>query len=197
MIAERARDGDRPPSLEEIAWRLGLRSVAAARQVVVALERKGYLRREPRRRRALSLLRWPDEATRAPEMYRLPLVGDVSAGRPIEAIEGHVEGEWIAATWVDRPDCFLLRVRGHSMLGDGVLDGDLVVVAPASEVAQGEMAVVLLTDGSATLKRVYREKGHVRLQPANPYMEPIVVPTVTIGGRVVAVIRRLRSIGRL
>jgi repressor LexA len=87
----------------------------------------------------------------------------------------------------------VLRVRGNSMVGDGILDGDLVVVQPAEDAANGETIVALLADGSATLKRLYRERGYVRLQPANDQLEPIVVPNVRVQGKVVAVLRRLAS----
>ncbi len=191
LIAEGVRDEGAPPTLEEIAWRAGLGSPGAARQVVVALETKGYLARTPRRRRSLVLRRWPDGETTPPRLLRLPVVGEVSAGRPLDATDAPGEHEWVAADLAGTPDAYLLRVRGHSMIGDGVLDGDLVVVQPGARVGQGEMAIARLADGSCTIKRIYREGGHVRLQPANPVVEALVVPDVELIGRVVAVIRRV------
>jgi repressor LexA len=119
---------------------------------------------------------------------RVPIAGAIAAGAPIEAIEDTSESRVFPADMV--PDgAFALRVRGDSMIDDHICDGDLVIVRPQQEVAEGEIAVALLEDGSATLKRVFRESGRVRLQPANATMQPIYAEDVRIQGRVVGVWR--------
>jgi repressor LexA len=124
-------------------------------------------------------------------VYALPVAGVIAAGSPLEPLDAHAEQVWIEAGWARSPESYVLRVRGNSMIGDGILDGDLVVVQAAEDAQNGETVVALLADGSATLKRLYRERGYVRLQPANDLLEPIVVPDVQIQGRVIAVLRRL------
>ena len=119
---------------------------------------------------------------------RVPIAGSIAAGFPIEAVEDQSESRVFPQEMV--PDgAFALRVKGESMIDDHILDGDLVIVRPQDEVNDGEIAVALLEDGSATLKRVFREKGRVRLQPANPAMEPFYADRVKIQGRVVGVWR--------
>lgn len=189
LIAERLESDGLPPSLAEIGRALGGVSPTAALAHVVALERKGYLRRDRHQPRSLRLV----EAASEPgsDVYRLPVAGAIAAGSPIEVFEGHAEEVWVERGWARSPDNYVLRVRGNSMIGDGILDRDLVVVQPAEDAQNGETVVALLADGSATLKRLYRERGYVRLQPANEQLEPIVVPSVRIQGKVVAVLRRL------
>lgn len=119
---------------------------------------------------------------------RVPIAGSIAAGLPIEAVEDQSESRVFPQEMV--PDgAFALRVKGESMIDDHILDGDLVIVRPQDAVNDGEIAVALLEDGSATLKRVFREKGRVRLQPANPAMDPIYADRVLIQGRVVGVWR--------
>ena len=192
LVAERLTEEGESPTLDEIARALGLASAPAARAVVLALEPKGYLRRVPRQRRSIRLLRWPGERPTRPEVYPLAVRGEIAAGHPAEAYEVHDDVEWIGAGFASSPEDFLLRVRGHSMVGDGILDGDLVVVHPAEQAQNGETVVAMLADGSVTLKRLYRERDHVRLQPANPQLEPMIVTEVRVQGKVVAVLRRLR-----
>jgi repressor LexA len=187
-IARCIEESDVPPSLQEIGQALGGISSTAALAHVVALERKGYVRRVPHERRGLEIIR--DELARRPMVYRLPIVGTVAAGQPIEAIEENQEHLWIEASLARRPDNFVLRVRGHSMIGDGINDGDYVVVQKQDTAENGETVVALVHGNGVTLKRFFREKGHIRLQPANPYLEPLIVTDVLVQGKVVAVIRR-------
>lgn len=120
---------------------------------------------------------------------RVPVAGTIAAGAPIEAVADSSESRVFPADMVPA-EAFALRVRGSSMIDDHICDGDLVIVRPQPEVHDGEIAVALLEDGTATLKRVFREQGRVRLQPANATMEPIYAADVTIQGRVVGVWRR-------
>jgi repressor LexA len=189
LVAERIEADGVPPSLAEIGRALGGVSATAALAHVVALERKGYLRRDRHQPRSLRLVGAAGAA--GPEVYALPVAGVIAAGSPLEPLDAHAEQVWIEAGWARSPESYVLRVRGNSMIGDGILDGDLVVVQAAEDAQNGETVVALLADGSATLKRLYRERGYVRLQPANDLLEPIVVPDVQIQGRVIAVLRRL------
>lgn len=118
----------------------------------------------------------------------VPLLGSIAAGRPLEAVEESDEYVPIPAS-LARGSCFVLRVAGDSMVEDAILDGDLVVVQSCEKVDDGQVAVALLPDGTATLKRIYRQQGRVRLQPANSAMAPLVVDEVRIRGRVVGLVR--------
>lgn len=181
-IEDAIAEGGRAPTVRELAASLGLRAPGTIQDHVRALERKGYLVRDSGARNLRS--------TRPrPSADRLPIVGRIAAGRPIESYE---ELESFTIT-EDLPleGAFLLRVKGDSMIEDHIADGDLVVVRPQNSARDGEIVVAILPGGEATLKRVYREKDHIRLQPANSLMEPIRVPEITIQGRVVAVIRKL------
>jgi repressor LexA len=180
---------DVAPSLQEIGQALGGISATAALSHVSALEKKGYLRRIPHERRGLEVLRTEDVSPQ-PKVFRLPIVGTIAAGQPIEAFDESSEHLWVEAGLARSPDNFVLHVRGHSMIGDGINDGDYVVVQPQSTAENGETVVALVAGDGVTLKRFFREKGHVRLQPANPYLEPLIVTDVSIQGKVVAVIRR-------
>ena len=119
----------------------------------------------------------------------LPTIGEIAAGQPIDAYEEQTEFLWVEASLARSSRNFVLKVRGHSMIGDGINDGDYVVVQPQSVAENGDTVVALVGNG-VTLKRFYKEKGHIRLQPANPFLEPMIVSDVAIQGKVVAVIRR-------
>ena len=131
-----------------------------------------------------------EPATNQPRLLRLPIVGTIAAGQPIEAFEENIEFLWVEAGLARAADNFVLRVRGHSMIGDGINDGDFVIVHPQNTAENGDTVVALVGGNGATLKRFFRERGHIRLQPANPYLEPIIVSDVAVQGKVVAVIRR-------
>jgi repressor LexA len=189
FIARFIEENDVPPSLSEIGQGMGGISPTAALAHVVALERKGHLRRFPHERRGLEVVRG-DSVAAEPKLLRLTIVGTIAAGQPIEAYEDPTEHLWIEASLGRHQENFVLRVRGHSMIGDGINDGDLVIVHPQSTADNGDTVVALVGGNGATLKRFFRERGHVRLQPANPYLEPLIVSDVSIQGKVVAVIRR-------
>lgn len=188
FIARYVEENDVAPSLQEIGAAMGAISPTAALAHVVALEKKGHLRRTPRERRGLEVIR-PDAEEARPTVYRLPIVGRIAAGVPIEAIEEPDEYLWVPAAMTRGPNNFILRVHGHSMIGDGIYDGDYVVVERRDTAENGETVVALVNGTGATLKRIYREANYVRLQPANPTLEPIIASDVVVQGRVVAVIR--------
>ncbi len=172
------------PSLRELARELSI-SYATARQHLDALKRKGFLASDGTAH-GLRFLREPDGEELG--AVRVPIAGTIAAGRPIEALQ--VTDEYLTVPReLVRPGAYALRVRGDSMVDDHILDGDHVVIEPVSTVDDGDVAVVLLEDGTATLKRVYREPGRARLQPANPAMQPIYVNKLRIQGRVRGVVR--------
>ncbi len=176
------------PTLQEIADAFGFRSTASAQKHVAHLERKGFLRREKHQKRGLVL---PDVPPNPGSAAELPLFGVVAAGAPIESIPGD-EQIFVPADFLRTGDHYVLRVRGDSMIGDGVHDGDLVVVQSSESAADGEMVVALVGD-EVTLKRIYRESGStIRLQPANPAMPTMIAPAadVHVQGVVVGLLRR-------
>ncbi len=195
-LRSRSRDGGYPPSVREIGRAVGLSSSSTVQNHLNVLEKRGLIRRDPTKSRTV-LLTGSQPMGAADNVLYLPLVGEVAAGAPLLA-EQNVEDHVALGRDLGGSDgSFLLRVRGDSMIEDGILDGDMVVVRPGSDVPQGGLAVVRLEseatgEGEVTVKRLYRESGHVRLQPANPAYEPIVVPDATVEGRVTAVIRLLR-----
>ena len=188
FISDRiARDGV-APTLQEIADAFGFRSTASAQKHVAHLERKGYLQREKHQKRGLVLSQTPPITALATD---LPLFGVVAAGSPIESIPDE-EQVSVPADFLRSGDHYVLRVRGDSMIGDGVHDGDLVVVQRAAEATDGEMVVALVGD-EVTLKRIYREgPATIRLQPANPTLPTMIAPAsvVQVQGIVVGLLRR-------
>ena len=177
-----------PPTVREIGKAVGLHSSSTVHAHLANLEKAGLLRRDPSKPRALELLM--DKAKRAVRPSGLPLVGNVAAGQPVLAEENIEE-------YIEVPDViggedgdYVLRVRGESMKDAGILEGDFVTVRPADQADDGEIVVALIGD-EATVKRIYRERDHVRLQPENAAMEPIVTTDAKVLGRVTGVFRSL------
>jgi repressor LexA len=184
-----------PPTVREIGTAVGLTSSSTVHAHLANLERLGLLRRDPAKPRALNLVGRSTKAPPGPEtsgIRMLPLLGQIAAGAPLLA-EGHVEEllpvpEMLTAAGEN----FLLRVRGDSMIEDGIHSGDYVVVRRQDTVDNdGEIVAALVDGGEATVKRLYREKGRIRLQPANSSMAPIYADDVVVLGRVVGVFRRI------
>ncbi len=185
-----------PPSIRDIGAAVGISSTSVVDYNLRVLEREGHLRRTRDVSRGLELLSdvGPARPTRTVEV---PIVGRIAAGEPIEAVEGHVETIPFA-TELASEGCYALQVKGKSMIEDLIDDGDLVIVRPQETAGNGDIVVALLLDtvapeGVATLKRLYRERDRVRLQPANATMEPIYVApeALRVQGKVVAVVRQL------
>lgn len=185
-----------PPSIREIGQAVGISSTSVVDYNLRALEREGMIRRDREVSRGLGLVQ------KAPvtklRVVRVPIKGRIAAGEPIEAIEGHEEYLEFAAGSV--PDgCYALQVKGKSMIEDLIDDGDMVVIRPQATAENGDIVVAMLTnqgpssEGVATLKRLYRDRGRVRLQPANAEMQPIFVDPehLQVQGKVVSVIRHL------
>lgn len=174
-----------PPSVREICAAVGLRSTSSVHMHLTQLEKKGLIRRDATKPRALELLDSPLSKART-----VPLVGKVTAGQPILAIE-NIEDQLIIPNDLASMDTelFALRVQGESMIEAGILDGDIVIVHSQERAENGDIVVALIGD-EATLKRIYYENGHVRLQPENHTMAPIIVPRAEVRGKVVALVRR-------
>ena len=185
VIASFTREHGYPPSVREIGERVGLSSSSTVQSHLKTLERRGLIKRDPTKPRALVRDHAP-----APEVVTLPVIGKVAAGVPITAVE-NVEDEFaLPASFVRDGASFMLRVQGDSMIEAGILDGDLIVVRPQQTAENGEIVVAMLDD-EVTVKTFYRESGRVRLQPENKALEPIYADHVTLVGRVCGVVRRL------
>jgi repressor LexA len=178
-----AREGY-APSQQEIAHAFGYSSLGTVQNYLVRLQREGYLARDWNARRGLRVVR-PESGA-----VTLPLAGLVAAGKPIEAVENPDTVE-VPASMVGPGENFVLKVRGDSMIGDGILDGDLVLVRKQSRAENGRTVVALIR-GEATVKRLYQKDGRIELHPANPAMTPILVEdeeSFRVEGVVVGVIR--------
>ena len=185
-IRETSYERGYPPSVREIAEAVGLASTSAVHHHLTKLEKDGRLQKEATRSRALTL-----PGSHAPKLVVAPIVGEIAAGSPIEAYEERTETMTLPAELAAGHDTFVLRVRGKSMIEDHIDNGDYVVIQPQDTARDGEIVVAILDDNTATLKRFYKERDRVRLQPANSEMEPIYARDVKIQGRVIGVIRRL------
>lgn len=179
-----------PPSVREIGQAMGLTSSSTVHSHLAALERKGCLRRDPSKPRALELLRGAAGAGRQYLGVALPLVGRVAAGTPILADQNIEDYVPVPSGWTDGAEAFVLRVRGDSMIEAGILDGDLLVVRRQQTASNGDIVVARLGD-EATVKQFFRERGRIRLQPANAAMEPTYADEIVVEGKAVAVLRRL------
>ena len=181
-----------PPTLREIASHFGLKGPKAPQKTIAILERKGYLRRIPGGSRAIEIL--GGSPFHAGQILSLPILGRVKAGEPILAIE-NIEGYInLDKSLVSSEDVFLLRVQGDSMIEAHIQDGDFALVKPQPNAENGEIVVALIED-EATIKRIFMKKDLIRLEPANPSMEPIVVrkgeKKISIVGKVVGIFRKL------
>jgi repressor LexA len=177
-----------PPTVREIGKAVGLHSSSTVHAHLSKLESLGVLKRDPSKPRAMEVM--VERAKRAVKPSGLPLVGTVAAGAPVVAEENIEDYLQVPAVIGGETGDFVLRVEGDSMIDAGILEGDYVVVRPADEAADGEIVVALLGE-DATVKRFFREKDHIRLQPENDSMKPIRSSDVHLVGRVVGVFRRV------
>ncbi|PZM82698.1 MAG: hypothetical protein DKT66_11940 [Candidatus Melainabacteria bacterium] len=204
-IVDLTEENGYPPTLAELAKALGLRNRMTVHQHVAALKKKGYVHWEPGLNRSLRVVshmttsvggRTTETTIEYEESYDepqgIPLAGTIAAGQPIDAID---PGEYLAMdNQYAGTNCFALKVKGNSMIEDGICDGDFVIIKPNPSPRNGEIVVALLDDGTATLKRLFKEKGGYRLQPANSELSPIFVDAkdgLTVQGVVVALFRKM------
>ena len=187
------------PSVREIGKEVGLSSTATVHGYLERLQDTGYIRKEDNKGRTLKLLKnsegEPIEDKKKDfyterELVDVPLIGKITAGAPILAIENITDSFPIPIDFVGNSESFMLTVRGESMIEAGILDGDYILVRRQKSATNGEIVVALIED-EATVKTFYKEKNHIRLQPENSTMDPIIVPNCEILGKVVGVFRKM------
>lgn len=176
-----------PPAVREICDAVNLKSTSSVHSHLETLERKGYIRRDPTKPRAIEICDDSFQMVRT-EMVSVPVIGNVAAGTPILA-EENIESYFpIPADYIPKGQSFALKVRGNSMINAGIFDGDQIFVNVCSTASNGDI-VVALVDDSATVKTFFKEEGHIRLQPENDSMDPIIVDDCKILGKVFGVFR--------
>jgi len=187
FIAEYIKKNDCSPSLTEIKNEFGISAISTIHEHISSLVKKGVLKRTKGVIRGLELA-----TNKINELMAIPLVGTITAGRPIEAIEIPDEVVEIAKDRrFQEGELYALKVKGNSMIGDGIFDGDIAIIKKQEWADNGDTAVAIIDDNEATLKKFYKEKGQIRLQPANPTFQPIFRKKVEIRGIAVKIIRDL------
>lgn len=179
-----------PPTVREICETVRLKSTSSVHSHLETLEKNGYIRRDPTKPRAIEICDESFQMVRT-EMVSIPVVGNVAAGHPIIAEENIQEYYPVPADMVPKGESFILKVRGESMINVGIYDGDRLFVNACNTANNGDIVVALIDD-SATVKTFYRENGHIRLQPENDTMDPIIVDQCQILGKAYGVLRFFR-----
>ena len=179
-----------PPAVREICEAVHLKSTSSVHAHLETLEKNGYIRRDPAKPRAIEIVDDCFNLSRR-EIVNIPIVGTVTAGQPILAVE-NIEGYYQVHTdYMPNTETFMLKVKGESMINAGIFDGDYIIVQRQSHAQNGDFVVALIED-SVTVKTFYKEKDCYRLQPENDYMSPIIVPEVEILGKVIGLFRRFK-----
>lgn len=176
-----------PPSVRDICVAVNLKSTSSVHAHLESLEKNGYIRRDPTKPRTIEIIDDNFNLARR-EIINVPLVGQVAAGQPVLAVENITGYYPIPAEVMPSGNVFMLKVKGDSMVNAGIFDGDQIIVRQQSDASNGEIVVALVGD-SSTVKRFYKENGHIRLQPENDFMDPIIVNECTILGKVVGLLR--------
>lgn len=185
FLVKYTNDKGYPPSVREICEAVSLKSTSTVHGHLKRLEKKGYIYRDPTKPRALEIV----ELSNKKEMITIPIVGQITAGTPILAIENIEDSFQLPIDYVKHnEDLFMLKVSGESMIEAGILDGDLAIIEKASTATNGEIVVAMIDD-EATIKRFFKEKNQYRLQPENRDMEPIIVKNCSILGKLVGIYR--------
>ena len=179
-----------PPSVREICEAVNLKSTSSVHSHLETLEKNGYIRRDPTKPRAIEIIDDSFNLVRR-EVSNIPIVGNVAAGAPLLAVENITNYFPIPTEFLPNSECFMLNVKGDSMINIGIFSGDQVLVQRQNDARNGDIVVALVED-SATVKTFYKEDGHIRLQPENDDMDPIIVPDCMIIGKVIGVFRFLR-----
>lgn len=199
FIEKQIKDKGYPPSVREIGKAVGLSSTATVHGYLVKLTKKGYIKKEDQKGRTLKLLKGgladnekssPKPIYNGKELVDVPVIGKITAGAPILAVENVTDTFPIPIDFVGNSESFMLTVRGESMIEAGILDGDYILVKRQNDARNGQIVVALIED-EATVKTFYKEKDHIRLQPENSTMDPIIVPDCKILGIVGGVFRKL------
>ena len=176
-----------PPAVRDICEAVHLKSTSSVHSHLETLEKNGYIRRDPTKPRAIEIIDDTFQLTRR-EVVNVPLIGTVAVGHPILAQENIENYFPVPAEYMPNSECFMLKVKGDSMVNAGIFNGDQILVQQQNTANNGDMVVALIDD-SATVKTFYQEDGHCRLQPENDSMRPIIVDEVTILGKVFGVLR--------
>lgn len=180
-----------PPSVREICKGMNLSSPATVHAHLRQLEKKGIIRKESNKFRAIELLVENEFAEKNEEIVKVPLLGKVSCGNPIEAIEQPNEFFDIPASLIPpKETIFTLKCSGESMINVGIYDGDFVIIQKQKVARNGDIVVALTDEGEVTLKTFYKEKNHIRLQPENDTMSPIILKNCTILGKAIGLYRK-------
>lgn len=178
-----------PPSVREICEAVRLKSTSSVHAHLETLEKNGYIRRDPTKPRTIEIIDDSFNLTRR-EMVNIPMIGQVAAGSPILAVENIENYFPMPAELLPNSETFMLKVKGESMINVGIYSGDWIVVQQQNTARNGDIVVALIED-SATVKTFYKEDGHIRLQPENDSMDPIIVNDVSILGKVIALYRNM------
>jgi len=187
FIKDQVQTKGYPPSVREICAAVGLKSTSTVHGHLEKLEEKGYIRRDPTKPRAIELLK--DSVTRK-ELIDIPIIGKITAGIPILAVENVEDTFTIPLNFTKtNNELFMLKVSGSSMIEAGILDGDLAIIEKVNTANNGDIVVALI-DNEATIKRFFKEKGHIRLQPENSTMSPIILDDCSILGILVGIYRK-------
>ena len=176
-----------PPAVREICEAVDLKSTSSVHSHLETLEKNGYIRRDPTKPRAIEIIDDNFNLTRR-EVTNVPIIGNVAAGQPLLAVENIENYFPIPVEFLPNAETFMLNVKGESMINAGIYDGDQILVQQQSDARNGDI-VVALVDDSATVKTFYKENGHIRLQPENDTMDPIIVENCQILGKVFGVFR--------
>lgn len=199
FIEKQINEKGYPPSVREIGKAVGLSSTATVHGYLAKLTKKGYIKKEDQKGRTLRVLKGgladnekpsPKPLYNGRELVDVPVIGKITAGAPILAVENVTDTFPIPIDFVGNSESFMLTVRGESMIEAGILDGDYILVKRQNSARNGQIVVALIED-EATVKTFYKEKDHIRLQPENHTMDPIIVPDCKILGKVAGVFRKL------
>jgi repressor LexA len=176
-----------PPAVREICEAVKLKSTSSVHSHLETLEKNGYIRRDPSKPRAIEIIDDEFNLTRR-ELVNVPIVGTITAGQPILAVENIETYFPIPSEYMPNEETFMLKVKGESMVNVGIFDGDKILVQKQTTAINGDIVVALIDD-SVTVKTFYKENGYYRLQPENDTMEPIIVPELNILGKVIGLFR--------
>ena len=189
FIKSEVQEKGYPPSVREIGKAVGLSSSSTVHAHLSQLEKKGYIRRDPTKPRAIELLE-EDFFLSFRDISPVPVVGNVTAGQPILAEENIIEYFPLPRDFVKEDRIFMLSVEGDSMVNVGIFDGDYIAVRQQTTAVNGDIVVALIDD-EATVKRFYMENGKIRLQPENDYYEPLILNSVNVLGKVIGLFRKM------
>jgi len=200
FIEKQVEENGYAPSVREIGKAVGLNSTATVHNYLAKLTEKGYIKKENQKGRTLRLIKGASGEEKKKEdknfysgreMVEVPVIGKITAGEPILAVENITDTFPIPVDFVGNSESFMLTVRGESMIEAGILDGDYILVKKQNTAENGQIVVALIGE-EATVKTFYKEKDHIRLQPENSTMDPIIVPNCEILGKVAGVFRKIK-----